>query len=396
MIVPISTVRRSAAVMAIAVAALGLAACAPPSLEAGISCAWPIKADKDTLNVAYPDTGATYFVTKYTLLPGQELTLSGTFPVGRYMSLVTYDLSGNVVDHLPDVEIAPDAGSDNPFTDPSASTDPANRRWTVTIDPGASVGGGQNTLATNTVGSVFLRIYVPGDPTDPTGGVALPSMSVRNPDQSVSALPTCSTQGGDLAFLDLINNFGPANDSPPTDPPVFRRPANVASTPYPNPDNTYLAAIVAHQPGRVVVVRGTAPTTPDTRAGESPTAASQLRYWSLCTNEYRKPFPVTDCAFDQEVPVDASGNYTFVVSTPGDRPANAAGADGVSWLDWGETSTNMVLAMRHMLPDPGFIESAFGVAPGQLASEVMGDYTPVAVSCDAAVFEAGGAAACGL
>jgi len=388
--------RRALAVLAVTVAASGLAACASLNPSAGISCAWGIKADRETLNAAYPDAGATYFTTRYTLLSGQSLVLSGTYPYARYMSLITYNFSGNVVDKLSDVQINPDPGSDNPFTDVAASTNPANRRWTVTISPDAAPGSGQTTngLAATSLGSVILRVYVPDNPIDLAGSVPLPDMTVRHPDSSLTPLPTCATQSSDSSIIDLINSFGPATDIPPTDPPVFRRPASVAGL-YANPDNTYLASIVNHQPGKVIVVRGKAPSTPDTRAGQSAATPSQLRYWSMCTNEYRKPYPVSFCAFDSEATLDGSGYYTFVMSTPADKPTNATTADGVTWLDWGSTTTNMVMILRHMLPAPTFVETASNVAPGQLASDVMGVYTPAAKTCSTTTFQNDGPAACG-
>lgn len=393
-----STMRHLGAVLALAVSAVGLGACAAPSPTANISCAWALKASKDTFNVAYPDATATYFGIKYSLVSGQRLILSGTYPYARYMSLHTYNLQGTDHDHLADTAIVPDAGSDNPFTDTAASADPAQRHWTVTVNPNAPATdghNGDNVLATPAAGSVFMRVYVPDNPLDQAGGVPLPALSVRNTDGSVRTLPTCPAPAPDNSLVGLVNLFGPPTDVPPSDPPVFKRPATVAGI-YPNRDNAYLAAIAAYQPGKVVVVRGKAPTTPDTRAGQSPATPAQLRYWSFCTNEYRKPYPVSFCAVDHEAPLDGSNYYTIVVSTPAERPTNATTADGVTWVDWGSTSTNMLMAVRHMLPDPAFTENVFNVARGHPASEVMGDYTPVAGTCDVATFEAGGAAACGL
>ena len=177
---------------------------------------------------------------------------------------------------------------------------------------------------------------------------------------------------------------------------MFIRPANGGGNLYPNPDNVYVATIVGYQPGRVVVVRGRAPTFPDTRAGQPVTGDEQVRYWSLCTNEYRKPNPVSSCLHDDEVPVDDNGDYTFVVSTPGDRPSNATEANGVAWLDWGSTDVNGLLLLRNMLASPSFPESATNLKPGSLASSTMGKYAPKAVYCDKATFEQGGASACGL
>jgi hypothetical protein len=121
-----------------------------------------------------------------------------------------------------------------------------------------------------------------------------------------------------------------------------------------------------------------------------------MRYWSMCTNEYRKPYPVTDCTHDTQVPLDDDGWYTIVASTAADRPANATIDQGVAWLEWGSTTHDMLLILRNMLPAATFDHDVFEVAPGQPASSAMGDYTPLTATCDRATFEAGGAAACGL
>jgi hypothetical protein len=196
--------------------------------------------------------------------------------------------------------------------------------------------------------------------------------------------------------VNLVNAFGPPTDVAPLDPPQFKRPGAVAGL-YANPDNGYVAAVAEHEAGKVVVIRAKAPTAPDTEGGESPAAAGHdMRYWSMCTNEYRKPYPVTDCTHDTQVPLDGDGWYTIVASTAVDRPTNATTAEGVAWLDWGSTTHDMLLILRNMLPDAGFTEDVFDVAPGQPASSVMGDHTPLTATCDRASFEAGGAAACGL
>lgn len=52
--------------------------------------------------------------------------------------------------------------------------------------------------------------------------------------------------------------------------------------------------------------------------------------------------------------------------------------------------------MRHMLASPDFSEAATNLAPGSLAEGTMGADAPRGAYCDKAVFEAGGAVACGL
>jgi hypothetical protein len=119
-----------------------------------------------------------------------------------------------------------------------------------------------------------------------------------------------------------------------------------------------------------------------------------VRYWSLCTNEYRKPYPVSFCVIDRDVVLDDEGRYTFVISTPEDRPANATADDGVTWLEWGSTEVNNLLLMRHMLASPDFPESAINLEPGTLASAGMGAYAPVGAYCDRVTFEENGPLAC--
>lgn len=361
---------------------------------AGISCAWAVKATKDTLNVAYPDTGATYWAMRYNLIAGDRVVIEGTYPETRYLSFITYNLGGTVVDSVNDRDIVPDAGSDNAFADPSAAPG-GTYRVEVRGDVGASPG--DNTLGAGGIaGSVIYRTYVSDVAGDPTGGVGLPTVKVRRADGSVVPVPTCANPTGDTGLIDLINVFGPPTDVAAEEPPVFRRPATVAGL-YANPDNGYVAAVADHAPGTVVVVRGKAPATPDTEAGASPAeAGNDMRYWSMCTNEYRKPYPVTDCAYDAQVPLDGDGYYTIVASTAADRPVNATTADGVTWLDWGSTAQDMLLILRNMLPDPAFTEDIFEVAPGQPATAAMGAHAPVTARCSTATFEAGGAAACGL
>jgi len=388
------TVRRTAAATALAVlGALG-AACVPGSTPpAGLTCAWQYVTDEATLNVAYPDSGATYWSMQINLIAGDQVILDGTYPDARYASLITYNLAGNVVDSITDRDIAPDAGSENPFADPAASSGGTYR---VEARNGAPVSGGDNLLSATPIGTIIYRVYVSDVAGDPTGGVGLPSVSVRRMDGTVVPVPTCATQVADNAVVDLVNAFGPPTNVAPANPPVFTRPAQTGGL-YANPDNAYVGAVAAYQPGTVVVVRGQAPTTPDTEAGVSPAdPGQQLRYWSMCTNEYRKPYPVTECVYDNQIPLDASGRYTIVTSTAGDRPSNATSADGVAWLDWGSTAQNMVMIARNMLPASGFNQSVFDVAPGAPATSAMGPYAPVTVRCPTTTFEAGGAAACGL
>jgi len=396
-------------------------------------CAWAARADAETLNIAYPDTAATYWAISYDLAPSETLELRGTFPSARYASFNSYGPQGGSIDVLTDSDIRPDAGSTNPFAGGDDDTS-GDRRYTVVVsaeethdDQPNTIGALPNRetaplptgLAPSTTagadpdpddanrlgrgtrgepgvvsGTVLYRVYLPDDPDDPTGGTGLPDVTAITSDGDRHTIPTCASPGPSRRAMEIIENHERDTDRPAPAEPVFVRPQTSDANLYPNPDNVYIATIVEHRPGRLVVVQGLAPTFPDASDGRPVGSGEQVRFWSFCTNEFRKPYPVTDCAADRDTALDRAGRYTYVISTPEDRPANATAADGVTWLDWGSTEVNNLLLMRHMLADPAFTAAASDIEPGAVAAPSMGEYAPSGAYCDVGAFEQGGAAAC--
>lgn len=392
----------------------------------GTPCAWAVRADKETLNIAYPDTAATYWALGYDLAPGELIELRGRFPQARYASFISYGPNGGAIDVLTDRDIVADPASSNPFAVGTTGTG-RGRNYTVTIRRDSGDGAGTNVVRARTDpstspttatappttvaptasadpmeinrlggggvdavrGTVLYRVYLPDQTGDPTGGAGLPKVAVVTRDSRHRAVPTCASPGASSGAVERVRRNGPATDKPAPSQPTFIRPEAGAATLYPNPDNIYIATILEHQPGRIAVVEGKAPTSPDPAGGHPVGRDEQVRYWSLCTNEYRKPYPVTACATDQQTALDSAGRYTYVISTPEDRPTNATAADGVTWLDWGSTKVNVLVLLRHMLASPSFPESAVDVAPGALAVTTMADYAPRGVYCDKAAFERG-------
>ena len=388
------------AVTALAGAAIGagLTSCSPPP-TAGLSCAWANKTDPTQLNVAYPDTNATYFTFQYQLFDGQQLVLRGSYPAARYFSFTTYNTSGNAIDSTSDRLITPDPGSANPYVDAGASSDMSLRHFTVRVTAATAATHGGNAISASTgsglvSGFLTMRVYIPDNAADLTGGAGLPALSVSTNGAEV-AVPTCATQVVNPALTTLVNLILPDPTATPGPTPIFTR--QNGDNLFPNPDNAYASTLTSYQPGRVVVVTGKSPSTPDTRGGDSPTLATDMRYWSLCNNEYRRPFPVdgvNGCAADHGATLDGSGDYTFVVSPATDRPATADAAHGVTWLDWTNTSVTGVLIMRNMVSSPTFAHSIAGVAVGDPVTTTMGAYAPIAKYCTSASFDAVGAAAC--
>ncbi len=411
---------------------LGSGALIRQRLQSGQVCAWPVQLSRDALNVAFPDANAVYFVMPYSLGAGQSLIVKGAYPFARFFSLTTYYGVGDPNSHgvdvlgwLRDNAIAPDPGSSNPAVDPNAPTDPAQRRWTVRVTGTAQVGEttpsttpsatpttGENVIpahqegVSNAIGLLVLRIYVPDDPNSKTGGVPLPSLTLQNSDGTQHTLAKCTgiqeriwTEG----LQRLVVNAVQKAPRLPLPPSPDATPVWVASSVPgigPNPDNRYLMTPIAWKSGRIVVIRGKAPTFPDARAGQPITTAAQLRYWSFCTGSNvlsPDPYPTTDCVGDFQIPVRQDGTYTIVVSQPQDRPDNAITEQGIAWLRGADPALPDLIVLRHMLPSQGFFNQSVWAVPENVpgaAQSIMGPYYPQAVYCDKATFEAGGADAC--
>lgn len=356
----------------------------PAPLGTGARCAWPVRADRETLNVAYPDTAATYWVQRYSLAPGESILYRWTRPAARYSSFVVYDASGTVVGHQ---------------SDRTRGLDGRNRSTHIVV---GAIEDGDDTIVTAPIGangrsegSIIYRVYLPDLGVDRAGGVPLPRATLIDAAARRTRVPTCDRPVANPDVAATVARMASITGTPVPEVPVFIRPRGDGATLYPNPDNTYVATIVDHRPGRVVIIRGRAPTFPDTRAGERIRTSDQLRYWSFCTNEYAKPYRTSACRHDAQV-ATRRGEYTIVVSTRADRPAGLRARDGETWLPWGSTAVPSLILMREMLPAPEFAQAAARLAPGQPAAAVMGEYAPRAVYCRPTTFERGGAAACGL
>ena len=355
----------------------------PAPIGAGARCAWPVRADRETLNVAYPDAAATYWVQRYSLAPGEHIRYRWTMPRARYSSFVVYDAAGNAIGHQADV-----------------TRGLGGRTRSTHIAIGA-IEPGDDTIVTAPVGAegrsegtVIYRVYVPDRPGDRRGGVPLPTATVIDARARRTRVPTCPSATASPDIAGTIARMDSITDTPVPETPVFIRPRNDGGNLYPNPDNTYVATIVDHRPGRIVVIRGRAPTFPDTETGERPSGRDQLRYWSFCTNEYAKPYRTSACRHDARI-ATRRGEYTIVVSTRADRPRGVR-ASGVTWLPWGTTRVPSLVLLRQMLPSAGYTNAAARLVPGQPAVAVMGADAPRAVYCERTIFERGGVTACGL
>jgi len=100
-----------------------------------------------SLNVAFPDSAATYWTTPFYAEEGLSIEVEGTYPNARYMSFNVYNedggsfQAGGVSSGLADFEMDPDQGSVNPF---QTNAEPGGS-FTVTLS-GEAKSGQSNIL----------------------------------------------------------------------------------------------------------------------------------------------------------------------------------------------------------------------------------------------------------
>ncbi len=418
---------RTALTLALLLAAMPLGARSVETPPVG--CSWPAKIDADTLNFAYPDESATYWVTRFVAIPGAHLEIRGTYPNARYFSYHAYDELQRPVGSLADLEIAPDPGSSNPFVTPGTSPGgafTAHVAFTAkpeTPAPNTLYAGATADGLPNPAGFILMRVYTPDDASDPAGGQPLPLITlvlpgdVRIPFAACDPLPPAT--GGTVTDAIREDSFPDAMPRvfpfvPTEQTPEFRRfygldrvlwdrvPPNPVTDAVPrfqggflsNQHIAYLYRILSREFGDVFVLRAKAPTFPDTRAGDDPTEPAQVRYWSICQNELATQRYIA-CLADHQSVIGGDGFMTFVISDPADKPSDSAlAAHAANWIPWGGVFYDGLVIYRHMLPAASFAEAIQNVPEGADAATIMGDYFPRSGYCTTAAFEESGAAAC--
>jgi uncharacterized protein YjbI with pentapeptide repeats len=195
----------------------------------------------------------------------------------------------------------------------------------------------------------------------------------------------------------------------------FVRPTN-KQTPYPNADSAYVAASYTIENGEALVVMTRLPTTPwNIDDGFVPTQwpvdSLQMRYVSFCNYLQEPPYPaveVTDgdetiwgCSTDVDIHTqDSDDVIVAVVTAPDAKPTATDALGNFIWLptNSGQESDPYVFAIRNMLPNENFAESATNIATtgdAAAAAKVMQSYYPIGVICDIEALEELGPTQCG-
>lgn len=174
---------------------------------------------------------------------------------------------------------------------------------------------------------------------------------------------------------------------------------------FPNPDNNYVRQVFNRKLGKLVVLKGKMPTTPETSRSHLATWPDmhnyQLRFYDMCSLSGMTVSQVLSCKDDEETTLqDAERHYTLVYSRAEDKPRNAVRFCGNSWLEWsteGDANPGApnpdfgYLTMRMLLPNPEFKNAIqYSTTPGTERA-VMGEYLPTwKYEAEPSVFETGG------
>ncbi|MBL4797188.1 MAG: hypothetical protein JKY50_07230 [Oleispira sp.] len=400
------------------------------------NCFWgdPYSIANPASNFAYPDTGATYWHAKYILPEGANLKLTGQYPYARYMSFNSYRNDATPAFALMDQDIAADTGSINPFT-AGAERNNENRDYQIQLQAGeAPQSPLDNTLYDyaqtddQSIGQTTLlyRVYVPNTGQDITGGTDLPQAELTlNNGEVLTGQAACDSLQSDQTMVSIP--FIPADtyanlrqNSSANANPIWRAAYNVqfnlrcvflgmcAGEPerqvgwYANLDNQYLSTNLDRSIKPIAVIRGKIPNVPATLAGNETfdESQAQLRYWSLCQNEYYSQ-KVTGCLHDEQVTINPDGYFTIVTSLESERPSNATDACGIGYLPWSAKGdgfsiipdrlnheNDALLILRNMLPVNGFAKTAQNTTTPGDESAVLAEFMPTVQYFTQAEFEA--------
>lgn len=400
--------------------------------DQGDSCFWvgPYVIDDPDSNIAYIDTGAAYWTARYSLPEGSTLKLNGEFPYARYMSFNSYRPDATPAFALRDQQIKASIGSNNPFTQ-GANRNSAERNYQIELVGGqAPIIPLDNTVydyAEPDANSVlWYRVYVPDKGNDITGDVGLPTPELTlSSGEVLTGQAVCDTLKSDPEPLvsPLIPEQTYAQlrqNNPAKENPVWRAGYTVqfslrcgflgqcdANPPrqvgwFANLDNQYVGTYIDRAIKPVVVMRGKIPTVPSTLDGNEvfDESDAQLRYWSMCQNEYYSQ-KVTGCLYDEQVTINPDGYFTIITSLPSDRPSNATDECGVGYLPWSakgdgfssisgreDNETDGFLLMRNMLPAADFNQAIQNTSVIGDEPAILGEYYPSIEYFTKAEFEA--------
>jgi hypothetical protein len=383
----------------------------------GMSCAWPDVLSAQTDNTAFPDAAAEYFGQPIVAPAGSRIVLSGRFPDAQYASVEVYTPAGAGTS-LPDYQIAPQPGSQNPWRQQAAP----GGRFTVTIGPDPAPGQA-NTLplpagtTSQHTGYLIYRVYLPAG--HDSSAVPLPALTVEQ-GGAARALPACRGRSATIHFPAASGSAAPAAGAsgpgtaapPPRQLEFFKPPQSTFNNGgLADTDTSYLLAYLVRPPtADVVVVTAKAPAfAPGSHPSPWPARGEDVRYWSMCVGLLSSPTPVVanklpgggmdyGCRADEATRLDAARDYTYVLGSESQRAAISR-VPGVTFLPFSTTrpAGPYLLGLRNVLVSSSFAHSPRGITQADnpaAAAAAMGPYYPRTAVCPLATLTARGPQAC--
>lgn len=404
----------------------------------------------------WPDMQSTYFVGRLVMPSSSTLTLHFQYPHARYFEFALYKAERNTfvaLESLSGQEIKPDEGSTNPFL-VGANRLAENRNFTIKVvaqdAPKDTASRAKHTVyagSGNAEVNALIRIYLSdegydgagwGPATSPSAGV-FPTYELTLADGTKISAEQIARQYARPVEAKLKTPFdvqqweglvhAKTNDptlNPATAPArkdprwvkfwtlkysvvgAFKTPQEQAQMPYQgamegggDPATQYMIVYLSRKFGPIYVMRAKMPKFPNTYAGADHTGLAvmpdaQTQYFSIVSCAAPPSGQIADGLTDMQIPIDAEGYYTVVVSRPEDRPKNATVEKGIAWINWGPgESLNSpanrtdwgMLMMRIMASNPDWANGPARVTQPGTEESVMGPYYPRGYYTDKASFE---------
>lgn len=368
----------------------------------------------------YPDiAGSNYFANEYFVSrlglaindafpvePGGKVRMHGQYPKARYFAYHPNDQDLNNLATLRDRDLAPDAGSVNPFREvPPEGSKNYYTAWLVFSEPPATpaentsyVGLKRDGETTNHYLMNLLRLYATdeGDGAN-SGGVPLPALTIYNAAGEVTHhFDECDlyAEGNPVLKTEMKFPQLPIADHRGSNPPRWNNSSNfdAPSDTLANADAQYLNTFYSERFGDLMVVRAKYMTAPDTRDGEPHSVTGKdVRFYTLCNYNIWAGSAI-NCILDNSLALDDDGFYTLVISRQQNMPANLE-AQSATWMDWGPYLDGQLTWRFVFRENPLVVEIAQAVM-GRPYDSAIKDYVPVAIPCNRSVFEHGGWKAC--
>jgi len=361
-------------------------------------CSWLFESSAQTANVAYPDTNAVYWVAALPdkIPSGDQIEIAGSTPTARYSSFQIYTENGESESGVNDAGIVGQGAT------PAQAVAPG-RSYKVTIIYSATASSSGTTLVANpnqvsprAPAHKFLlyRLYLPTSGAADSGSLPALTYVARSGTRiALSSTPdqaSCNTIRNNIQ--DVVGNGSGSSSSggssssssssggldlagPAVKPPrmtVYRTTIGR----FQNLDVRYMREKTNDTLGELLLFRGKAPAS--TISGTTP----QVRYWSLCSDEFHAPHRAVSCLADQDAKLGTDGYYNVIIATS----TPPAGYDTeFNYLPWGADAFGEPI-YRQLLADPSFSQSIdnSGLAPAL----TMGAYFPDSAYCSRSVFSA--------